>query len=155
MPSKKTPARKNTPKQESSKQVGYKQPPKETQFKPGQSGNPGGLPKGTPKVSIALMKLLAGDAAEAFTAKSRAESIALALFNRANTGDVAAIREISDRTEGKSPATLTVNHDQAKAARYARLADELSARYDKPRDEVVRDIIEQEPEAAQYLGVIG
>jgi hypothetical protein len=41
-------------------------PPKHSQFKRGQSGNPGGLPKGTPIVSIALMKLLAEDAGNEF-----------------------------------------------------------------------------------------
>jgi hypothetical protein len=131
--------------------VGYKKPPKETQFKPGQSGNPSGLPKGTPKVSVALMKLLAGNPGEQFTPRSRAEEIALALLNKAASGDVQAIREVSDRTEGKSPATLNVNKSDARAERYQRLADEMAAKYNKPRDEVVRDIIESEPEAAQWL----
>ncbi len=131
--------------------VGYKQPPKATQFKPGQSGNPGGMPKGTPKVSVALMKLLAGNPGEHFTPSSRAEQIAWALINKAATGDVQAIREVSDRTEGKSPATLNVNKNNARAERYQRLADEMAAKYNKPRDVVVRDIIEHEPEAAQWL----
>jgi hypothetical protein len=75
----------------------------------------------------------------------------LALLNKAASGDVQAIREVSDRTEGKSPATLNVNKSDARAERYQRLADEMAAKYNKPRDEVVRDIIESEPEAAQWL----
>ena len=35
------------PKDEQDYSVGYKKPPKETQFKPGQSANPNGRPKGS------------------------------------------------------------------------------------------------------------
>jgi hypothetical protein len=130
--------------------VGYKKPPTQTQFKPGQSGNPGGLPKGTPKVSIALMKLLAGDPSQEFEPKSRAEQVAWSLYLRAKSGDVSAIRELSDRTEGKSPATVNVNSG-SKAAQYRDLAERLAAQYNKPLEQVVADIIEREPETAQYF----
>ena len=135
----------------SSDKIGYKTPPKATQFKPGHSGNPGGLPKGTPKVSIALMKLLASDANNEFRPKSRAEKIAWALYQKAEAGDVAAIREISDRTEGKSPATLTVNRNDAKGQNYRRIVDKLVEKYGAPREQVIRDLIEKEPEAAPYF----
>jgi hypothetical protein len=131
--------------------VGYKNPPKHTQFKPGQSGNPGGLPKGTPKVSIALMKLLAGDAGNEFAPRSRAEKIAWALYKKAEGGDVAAIREISDRTEGKSPATLNLNRDDAKGENYRRIVDKIVEKYGTPREQVIRDLIEKEPQAAPYF----
>lgn len=35
--------------------VGYKRPPKSTQFKPGQSGNPSGRKKNTPNLKTELM----------------------------------------------------------------------------------------------------
>ena len=129
--------------------TGYKSPPKETQFKPGQSGNPGGLPRGTPKVSLALMKLLAGSPNEKFTPSSRAEQIALALYTRASNGEVSAIKEIADRTEGKSPATLNINPDDKQ--RWQEMAQRLAEKYNKPQAEVVRDIIERRPEAMLYL----
>jgi hypothetical protein len=123
-----------------SNKVGYGNPPKHSQFRPGQSGNPGGLPKGTPKVSIALMKLLAEDASNEFAPKSKAER-----------GDVAAIRELSDRTEGKSPATLNVNRNDAKGENYRRIVDKIVEKYGAPREQVIRDLIEKEPEAAPYF----
>jgi hypothetical protein len=119
-------------------------------FKPGQSGNPGGLPKGTPKVSVALMKLLRSDPDEVFKPKSRAEQIAFALFQKAVTGDVSVIKELSDRTEGKSPATMNVNAGD-KAHAYRSLAEKLAAQYEKPLEEVVCDIIEREPSAVVYF----
>ena len=131
--------------------VGYKNPPKQSQFKPGQSGNPGGLPRGTPKVSIALMKLLAANPDEEFRPKSRAEKIAWALYQKASNGDVSAIRELSDRSEGKSPATINVNKGDGNAERYKQMAEELAAKYDKPLMDVVQDIIQREPEASTYF----
>ena len=38
--------------------VGYKQPPKSTQFKPGQSGNPAGRPKGAKNLATDLREEL-------------------------------------------------------------------------------------------------
>jgi len=134
-----------------SDKVGYGNPPKHSQFKQGQSGNPGGLPKGTPKVSLALMKLLSGDPAEDFKPLTRAEQIAYSLYQRASTGDVAAIREISDRTEGKSPATVNLNRNDAKGESYRRIVAKIAEKYGTPREQVIRDLIEKEPEAAPYF----
>ncbi len=39
-------------------QIGYKKPPKHTRFKPGQSGNPRGRPKGTKNLKTDLMEEL-------------------------------------------------------------------------------------------------
>ncbi len=39
-------------------EVGYGKPPKQTQFKPGQSGNPRGRPKGTKNLKTDLMEEL-------------------------------------------------------------------------------------------------
>lgn len=37
--------------------VGYKQPPRSMQFRPGQSGNPKGRPKGSKSIGVRLRKL--------------------------------------------------------------------------------------------------
>jgi hypothetical protein len=68
-------------------------------FQPGQSGNPNGRPKRT-KLSEALLVKLAEDSPDAGEA-TVAEAVADALIKRALIGDVQAIREIGDRTEGR------------------------------------------------------
>jgi hypothetical protein len=78
-------------------------------FQRGKSGNPSGLPQGVPKVSVALMSLLRGDANTDCQPKTRAEQLAWALFQRALNGEVPALREVMDRSEGRTPQTLTVN----------------------------------------------
>jgi hypothetical protein len=69
------------------------------QFPKGQSGNPQGRPKLT-KLTEALREQLAEIAPNA-PERTVAEVIARALIREAVSGNVQAIREIADRTEGK------------------------------------------------------
>jgi len=62
-------------------------------FQPGQSGNPGGRPKGRLLSSI-LREKLTDDAKMAIAEK---------IIAGAKSGDLAMIRELFDRTEGKVP----------------------------------------------------
>jgi hypothetical protein len=64
---------------------------KEHQWKPGQSGNPGGRPK-TKQVRDALQKLVN---------ELGLEPAVRAIYTKAAEGDVAAFREIADRLDGK------------------------------------------------------
>ncbi len=76
------------------------------QFPPGVSGNPQGRPKLT-KLTDALREQLAEinpDAPE----ETIAEQIARALISEAKLGNIAAIREVFDRSEGKAPINLDV-----------------------------------------------
>jgi len=70
------------------------------QFKPGQSGNPGGRPKTTP-LTDALCELLnkpyPGDAQH----RTLAQVIAAAQVTRAAKGSIAHFNAVADRVEGK------------------------------------------------------
>ncbi|HXG84822.1 MAG TPA: DUF5681 domain-containing protein [Pyrinomonadaceae bacterium] len=68
-------------------------------FKKGETGNPNGRPKLT-RLTDALREQLAETNPDA-PEETQAEQIARALISEAKTGNVQAIREIADRTEGK------------------------------------------------------
>lgn len=78
--------------------VGYGKPPVQTQFKPGQSGNPKGRPKGQPgfnelflREASRLVKVETPGGIQSFT---RAEVVIRKLFNAAGAGDLNASRLI-------------------------------------------------------------
>src|SRR5262249_8196338 len=85
-------------------------------WRPGQSGNPGGLPRGTPKVSVALMKLLRTAPEERYEPGNKADLLAMRLFKSAMQGDTMAAREILDRIEGKPTQALQVTAQQLPTA---------------------------------------
>jgi hypothetical protein len=66
-------------------------------FQPGQSGNPGGRPKKMP-ITDAIREELEQEGAQG---TSNARAIARKLVKLARAGNMDAIREIADRTEGK------------------------------------------------------
>jgi Family of unknown function (DUF5681) len=120
-------------------------------FLPGQSGNPGGRPKGSVKISTAyersLARLVPGDP----EGRIYAQFIADKNVELAAQGNIAAIKEVTDRVEGKAPRTVEINHDEFRRNRWSRLVDELCEKYGKPREEVIEDLIEREPSAAEWL----
>ena len=74
-------------------------------FVSGRSGNPGGVPKGTPRLSTAYQKLLGAESLRKAKAlvDNLADEIAIGVLEKAVAGDVRAAGEIADRTEGKVP----------------------------------------------------
>jgi hypothetical protein len=77
------------------------------QFPPGISGNPNGRPKLT-KLTDALREQLAEINPNA-PERTVAETIARALIREAISGNVAAAREIGDRTEGKPKQAIDLD----------------------------------------------
>ena len=76
-------------------------------FKPGQSGNPGGLRKYKEFTTALRLELAAaGDDQKAL------RRVARKLIAMAERGDMSAIREIADRLEGKVPQAQIIQGDE-------------------------------------------
>jgi hypothetical protein len=84
---------------------------KEYQFRPGQSGNPGGRPKDrslTTRLRRALDK-------ESPAGAPFADCMVQVLVDLALGGDRRAIKDIFERVEGKVPFVIKTTHDDAYA----------------------------------------
>ncbi len=95
-----------------------------TQFKPGQSGNPGGRPKTAP-LSHACRELLALPLPDDPEGRTYAEAIAQALAEKALAGDIRAAQEIADRAEGKPRQRLEIDNSALREAFDRMNRDEL------------------------------
>ena len=69
------------------KMVGYCNPPEETRFKKGQSGNPRGRPKGTPNMATVLERTLRDPAVV-----TKLEAAIKQVMNKAAAGDLKAVQ---------------------------------------------------------------
>ena len=92
-------------KQGNNSDVGYCRPPAASRFQPGRSGNPNGRPKGRSVTAIMRQIIEADDG-------RIASALARMMFERAPAGDFRFLKEILDRTEGKSrPMTNSAAED--------------------------------------------
>ena len=87
------------PKKRNSASVGYGSPPEHTRFKPGQSGNPKGRPRGSLNLATVLGRILREkvDTVENGRRKtiSKFEAALKQLTNKAASGDLSALRLLS------------------------------------------------------------
>ena len=83
-------------------------PPVETRFKPGQSGNISGRPRGAARLSTAYREILDQPFPDDPEGRTWAQVIAVKLARAAVNGDVQAARELADRVEGKAASTLEI-----------------------------------------------
>ena len=91
--------------------VGDCDPPKEHQFKPGESGNPSGKKKGCKNIETILRELMQVKMSEENPLTGKMETVsagtlmyAQLMAKAAKEGDLAAIDKIMDRLEGKAVA---------------------------------------------------
>jgi hypothetical protein len=87
---------KSKSEEEKTEEVGYRNPPRSTRFKPGQSGNPKGRPKGTLNMATVLERTLRERVVVNENGKrktvSKLEAAAKQLANKAASGDLKALQ---------------------------------------------------------------
>jgi hypothetical protein len=92
------------PSQDAPYEVGYGRPPRHSQFRPGESGNPGGRPKGRRSfkmdIAAALDKLIGAD-----SERTKQEQLAENLVNDALARDPLAMRIVA-------PIALALNDNE-------------------------------------------
>ena len=122
-------------------------------FQPGQSGNPGGRPRGVPRLSNCYEWLLRMSVEELqqFRPQNTAEAMALRQVSAAIYGwdGLPAVKEITDRTEGKA-IQRRVDLSEAEAVAKARMgyallsrcAEKIAAQYqlEISKDEIIADV---------------
>jgi hypothetical protein len=86
-------------------------PPVHTRWKPGQSGNPKGRPKCLTLSEAYRRELAKIDKTDPLK-RTFAEVLAEQTIIKAKTGDVAALKELADRTEGKARQTIMLTSDR-------------------------------------------
>ena len=112
---------------ENGRKTGEKVPDsKGTQFKPGQSGNPGGRPKVAPH-SNACRDILSKPVPADTENRTYAQVIAQTLADRAIGGDLHAAREIADRAEGRPRQSLEIENSELREAFDRMNREELEA----------------------------
>ena len=128
-------------------------------FKPGQSGNPGGNFKRTPRISNVYARLLAMSLEdfEAFKPSNAAEEIAYQQIKNATCGKpgdtLRAIKEITDRTEGRAPQRVIVDNtnelERLVVRIQARVLSELGI--ELTREQAIERVLAYRPELGQGL----
>ena len=114
--------------------VGYKKPPKHTQFQPGQSGNPNGRPKGTKNLSTDLdeelnQKILVTEGGQQREV-TKQRAMIKTLFAKAMQGNTQA---------AKALITLIIGLEQTRSDKH--LPDQLSVEDQSILDAFIERIV--------------
>lgn len=80
---------------------------KATRFKPGESGNPNGHPKGKKNLKTMLVELLSAKDPDGEWSKSVGAQLIRKAFRN---GDMRALEQIIERIEGKVPGTPLIDN---------------------------------------------
>jgi hypothetical protein len=122
-------------------------------FKPGQSGNPKGRPKSI-VLSEAYRKHLAKVDESDPERRTYAEVLAEQMIVKAKAGDVGALREIADRTEGKAKQTIALTlekREQIERAIDKLMGDALASGDEVTREQAIEALSIFMPEASQLV----
>ena len=110
---------KKVPAKQGKSQVGYKKPPEESQFKPGESGNPAGPPVRRTQLWVYFCQYMAMKDAELAKLDreklTQAQQTALRLVENAKNGKYSGCerlaRHVFDREEGKAVEHLFIENE--------------------------------------------
>jgi hypothetical protein len=84
-------------------EIGFGKPPKHTQFRKGQSGNPKGRPKGSKNISVRIRRILEEKVIVKTNGGTRSmamfDALLMQLFNKAMSGDIKSLQEVIRLTE--------------------------------------------------------
>jgi hypothetical protein len=122
-------------------------------FKPSQSSNPKGRPKSI-VLSEAYRKHLAKVDETDPERRTFAEILAGQMIVKAKSGDVGALREIADRTEGKAKQTITLTvekREQLERAIDKLMGDALASGEEVTREQAIEALSIFMPEASQLI----
>jgi len=118
-------------------------------FQPGRSGNPHGRPK-----KRTLSEELRARAEEQYAGRddaTYARTVAEKLFDLAVAGEIAAIKEIFDRLEGRPRQAIELSADEQKRKLIENAIDVLMRETGVERDTAVKDLLDLVPEASQWI----
>ena len=122
-------------------------------FRKGQSGNPAGRPKSVTLSEAYRRELAKVDPADG-QGRTFAEVLAEQTVLKAKGGDVSALRELADRTEGKARQTVTLTTDRREQIEQAveRMVGRAAADGQTlTRAEAVAALAAYVPEASQLI----
>jgi Family of unknown function (DUF5681) len=119
-------------------------------FGPGRSGNPAGRPKSA-ILSDALRRELVETCPDDEQGRPWAEVIADQLIAKAATGDVAAAKEIADRTEGKARQHVTLSYTERE--KYEIAVAKIMEESGCSREEAIRTLGLFRPDVLSLLNV--
>jgi hypothetical protein len=98
-------------------EVGYGRPPLHGRFKPGQSGNPKGRPKGSRNLATELMEILSETATVTEGGRKRKvprlRALMLKLVAQAFSGNMAAFRLVIEQVAAITPPEPANNNEDA------------------------------------------
>ncbi len=126
-------------------------------FLRGQSGNPGGRPKGTVKLSTCYERSLARPFPGDPEGRTYAQVIADKAVELAAAGDIAAIKEVTDRTEGRARQTVDaivvgeVTHHQSQREILESAAIQLAEKHGVSVDVAREQLLSLRPELAELM----
>ena len=89
-------------------EIGYKKPPKDKQWKKGQSGNPNGRPKKEFALIEHIRKI---GSLEGEDRKTILEKVVETVYNEALDGNMQAINFLADRVLGKPQQSIALKED--------------------------------------------